>query len=105
MAKFWSVLDKKRANFEFSTKKRNGHFFTFIKPRPHEKNQKNLMRQFENMSKKHGFWAILANFGPFLAKKGPILNFRPKSETVTILKSDARISQKIRTDGRTSVNP
>ena len=38
---------------QFSTKKRNGHFFTFIKPRPREKNQKNLMRQFENMSKKH----------------------------------------------------
>ena len=46
---FWP----KKANFEFSTKKQNGHFFTFKKPRPHEKNQKNLRRQFENMSKKH----------------------------------------------------
>ena len=46
------VFGQKKANFEFSTKKRNGHFFTFIKPRPHEKNQKNLMRQFENMSNK-----------------------------------------------------
>jgi hypothetical protein len=48
----------------------------------------------------------MANFGPFLAKKGPILNFRPKSETVTFLrlpslgfmkkseKSDAWISGK-----------
>ena len=41
------------------------------------------MCHLENMSKKHWFWAIFANFGPFLAKKGPILNFRPKSETVT----------------------
>jgi len=61
------VFGQKRANFEFSTKKQNGHFFTFIKPRPHEKNQKNLMRQFENMSKKT---LILGYFG----QKWPILD-------------------------------
>ena len=64
------------------------------------------------------FWPKMANFGPFLAKKGPILNFRPKSETVTFLrllslgfmkkteKSDAWISGKSsygRTDGRESI--
>ena len=43
---FWTNFDQKRANFEFSTKNQNGHFFTFIKPRLHEKNQKNLMRGF-----------------------------------------------------------
>ena len=59
------VFGQKRANFEFPTKNRNGHFFTFIKPRPHEKNQKNLMRQFENMSTKHGIWSILAKNGKF----------------------------------------
>ena len=48
---FWTIFGQKRGNFEFSTKKRNGQFFIFIKPRLHEKNQKNLMRQFENMSK------------------------------------------------------
>ena len=78
---FWP----KKANFEYWTKKRNGHFFTFMKPRPHEKNPKNLMRQFENMSKKRGIWPKMANFGPFLAKKGPILNFRQKSEMVIFL--------------------
>ena len=83
----WPNFGQKRANFEFSTKKWNGHFFTVIKLRLHEKNQKNRMRHFENMSKKHWFGGCfgkkMANFGPFLAKKGPILNFRPKSETVT----------------------
>ena len=55
------------------------------------------------------FWPKMANFGPFLAKKGPILNFRPKSEISVYEapgswektgKSDARISQKIRTYGQ-----
>ena len=59
MGQFWANF---RANFEFSTKKRNGHFFTFI----NEKNQKNLMRHFENMSKNTDFGLFLpkmANFG------------------------------------------
>ena len=85
MAKFWLFLAKKRPILNFRQKKRNGHFFTFIKARPHEKNQKNLTRQFENMSKNTDFglfWPKTANFGPFLAKKGPILNFRQKTEIV-----------------------
>ena len=83
---FWTVFGQKRANFEFSAKKWTGHFFTFIKPGLHEKNQKNLMHHFGIMSKKHRFWTILTNFGPFLTKKGPILNFRPKSDSVTFLR-------------------
>ena len=41
---FWTIFGQKRANFEFSAKKRNCHFFT--KPGLHEKNQKNMMRGF-----------------------------------------------------------
>ena len=62
------------------------------------------------------FWPKMANFGPFLAKKGPILNFRPKSETVTFLQlrshwfmrkirkiwcADFSENPYVRTDGRT----
>ena len=43
----WPNFGRKRANFEFSTKKKIAHFFTFIKSRLHEKNQKNLMRHIE----------------------------------------------------------
>ena len=46
-----AVFGQKWANFEFSTKKRNGHFFTFMEPRVHEKSQKNLMRHFQNKNK------------------------------------------------------
>ena len=58
---FWP----KKGQFWIFDKKTKWPFFTFIKPRPHEKNQKNLMRQFENMSKKHWFWAVLAKNGQF----------------------------------------
>ena len=80
-----AVFGQKWANFEFSTKKRNSHFFTFMEQRVHGKNQKNLMRGFQNKNKNTDFglfWPKMANFGPFLSKKGPILNFWPKSETV-----------------------
>ena len=43
---FWTIFGQKRANFEFSAKKRNCHFFTVTESRVHEKNQKNLMRGF-----------------------------------------------------------
>ena len=52
------VFGQKRANFEFSAKKRDCHFVTVTESQVHEKNQKNLMRQFENMSKKQGFGVI-----------------------------------------------
>ena len=116
----YTIFDQKRVNFEFSAKKRNFNFFTFIKARLHEKNQKNLMRPFENMSNKH--W-ILGHFGKKLSiytifdQKGSILNFRPKSETVTFLRLGSQgCMRKIRcadfskignarTYERTSVNP
>ena len=47
------------------------------------------MRHFENMSEKHYFFAILGKngkFWTFMAKRGPILNFPPKSETDTFLR-------------------
>ena len=70
------------------------------------------------------FWPKKANFWPFSAKKGPILNFRWKSETVTFLhlwnQGFMRKIRKIwcgvfsefvnprtdkRTDGRESIGP
>ena len=43
---FWTIFGQKRANFEFSAKKRNCHYFTVTESQVHEKNQKNLMRGF-----------------------------------------------------------
>ena len=83
---FWP----KKGQFGIFDKKAKRTFFTFINPRPHEKNQKNLMRQFENMSKKNTdfglFWPKMANFGPILTKKGPILNFRQKNKMAIFLR-------------------
>ena len=99
-------------------KKQNGHFFTFIKPRPHEKNQKNLMRQFENMSKKTlilGYfgqkWPILDQFGP---KKGQFWISGQKAKLSLFSVTESQVHDKnqknlirgflrksVRTDGRT----
>ena len=37
---FWTIFSQKRANFEFSPKKRNCHFLAFMDPPLHEKKQK-----------------------------------------------------------------
>ena len=37
---FWTIFGQRRANFEFSAKKLNCHFFTVTKPGLHEKIRK-----------------------------------------------------------------
>ena len=122
---FWpnfGRFDQKRANFEFSAKKRNRHFFTFIKPRLHEKNQKKLMRHFENMSKKHWFWAVLAKnskFWTIFGQKRANFEFsakKPNCHLFTVMESQVHeknqknlmrgfLRKSERMYVRTSVNP
>jgi hypothetical protein len=74
LGQFWP----KWVIFEFSTKKRNSHFFRLQRLGFVEKIRKFQCAVFEKNAKNLCFWA-------FWAKKGPFSNFRWKSENVTFL--------------------
>ena len=74
-----AVFSQKRANFEFPTKSETTIFYIYKAKASWEKSEKSdaSLWKYEQQTR------ILGYFGPFLAKKGPILNFRPKNETGT----------------------
>ena len=87
-----SILGQNLKKFSFLAK--NGQIFNICKAKASwEKSEKSdaSLWKYEQKS------LILGYFGPFLAKKGSILNFGPKSETVTFYSYRATASwEKIR---------
>ena len=76
--------------FEFSTKKRNRHFFRLQRLGFVQKIRKFQFAVFQKNAKNHHFWSFWPNLGQFWskwAKKGLFSNFPEKNQNVTFLHS------------------